>query len=510
MTEIADIDRLASGRFAAGRRGAVAAGHPVAAYAGLRILDAGGNAVDACLAAAALCWVVMPDMCGPGGDLFAVVHTPDGRVQAINGAGPAPARDFPPEDPEDRGALCLVPGALPAFVTLRETLGRLPLAEIFAPALAVAETGFVAGRRLVRQIEAIPPGRFRDELSALWGGELPGVGDIVHCPPLTAALRRFAEGAAPMAIIAEALPEWRARGVRLSADDLARYGARLEEALSLRLGAWAFHGQPPMSQAVATLSALGTAGLDVMGHPDCGFREHMLIESYKRAYEGLTELGDGGDSRALCRRMLAPAHMRRMRERIGPAATTHPPMIRNYGETTQCAAVDADGRLATVTHSLYRPFGARVLSPETGLFANDRGGSFSDGANAATAGGLPRHTLVNVVAVHADGDVFALGTPGAQAQAQTTLQVLARLVRDRDAVRDAVLAPRWSFIGGDRIAIEAAMPSAISDNLLERGHGVALRPPHDWLMGSVSLAAWRNGVCQAVADHRREALALAL
>jgi gamma-glutamyltranspeptidase len=105
---------------------------------------------------------------------------------------------------------------------------------------------------------------------------------------------------------------------------------------------------------------------------------------------------------------------------------------------------------------------------------------------------------------------FALGTPGAQAQTQTTLQVIANLIRDPSDLWGAVAAPRWSFIGADRVAVEESVPAARLAALEAMGHRLVLRPPADWLMGSVSLAAVRNGVTSAVADHRREALALAL
>lgn len=195
---------------------------------------------------------------------------------------------------------------------------------------------------------------------------------------------------------------------------------------------------------------------------------------------------------------------------IGPRAAEGPAMHRNYGETTQCAAVDAQGRVATLIHSLYRPFGARVLSPMTGLIANDRGASFSDGANAPAPSAKPRHTLVNVLAAAPDGGIYALGTPGAQAQTQTNLQVLARLFADPGAMAEAVLAPRWSFIGGHRIACEADLPEPTLDGLRRAGHAIGVRPPRDWLMGSVSLAAFRDGLCHAVADDRRMAIALAI
>ena len=501
--------RVPSGRLATGSRGAVAAGHPAASYAALRALDAGGNAVDACLAAAAVSWMAMPDMCGPGGDLFALIREPSGQVRALNGAGHAPAELPSGDGAAEREALTLVPGLPSAFNLLSLDYGRLPLADVLEPAILLAETGVPIGPRLLRQLEALPEGRFRDELSQSWL-EVPFEKDaIARWPALSRSLAGWARSGTLEAALHGSVPGWRERGARISVADIDAYECRVEEPLELKFGAWTIHTQPPLSQSVATLRALATAGLDAVHHADGVYREHMFIEAYKSAYARLKELGDGCDAGAFCREMLDPRSCKTAREEIGPLAAAGPPMIRNYGETTQCAAADADGQTVTMIQSLYRPFGARILAPTTGLIGNDRGASFTDGANAAGPGLRPRHTLSNIVASHADGMVFAMGTPGAEAQTQTNLQVLAKILRDPAQPLSAVLAPRWSFLGGENLAVEADMPDTVTRALTKRKHRLALRPARDWLMGSVSLAKFDGAACTAVADDRREALALA-
>lgn len=499
---------LPSGRIASGPRGAIAAGHPLAAVAGLRMLEAGGSAVDACLAAAFAAWVVMPDMSGPGGDLFILVRDADGRVTAVTGGGPAPLTGFPSKT-DARAPLALVPGAPAALDTLRQTHLTLPLDVLLAPAIRLAEDGFAVSAMLARKIEELPRDRFRDELSAGWGGNTPRAGGVVRWPVLADTLRRLAAAGSAREVVEDALPEWQERGALVRAEDIRGYDAPLESPLRMGIGGWSVFGQPPMSQAVATLGALGRAGIDAVRETEGAFRAHMLIEGYKRSFAHLVGFGHAGDVAGVCQRLLDPAAARAERESIGPQASEGPAMHRNYGETTQCAAVDRTGCTVSLIHSLYRPFGARVLSPRTGLIANDRGASFTMGANAPAAGERPRHTLVNLLAEAPDGTTVALGTPGAQAQTQTTLQVLAHLIGEPDALVEAVLSPRWSFIGGKRIACEADVDEATLQALARRGHEVALRPPRDWLMGSVSLVCHRDGLCHAVADDRRDALALA-
>lgn len=497
-----------SGRLATGSRGAVAAGHPAASYAALRALDGGGNAVDACLAAAAASWVSMPDMCGPGGDLFALIREPSGRVRALNGAGQAPAEPLPAKGTSEREALTLVPGLPSAFNLLSREYGRLPLADVLVPAIALAKSGVPIGPRLLRQLHALPKGRFRDELAESWRGVTFEHDAVARWPALARSLAGWAEAGTLDAALHESVPVWRERGARLSAADIEAHECAIEEPLTLDFGAWTVYGQPPLSQSVATLRALATAGLDAVFHDDGAYREHMFIEAYKMAYARLKELGAGSDIAAFRDEMLNPRSYKAAREKIGPSAAIGPPMIRNYGETTQCAATDADGLTVTLIQSLYRPFGARILAPETGLIGNDRGASFTDGVNAPGPGLRPRHTLSNIVASHAEGTVFAMGTPGAEAQTQTNLQVLAKILRDPARPLEAVLAPRWSFLGDDKVAVEAGLPDALTRELTKRGHQLALRPARDWLMGSVSLARFDGTACTAVADDRREALAL--
>jgi gamma-glutamyltranspeptidase/glutathione hydrolase len=201
--------------------------------------------------------------------------------------------------------------------------------------------------------------------------------------------------------------------------------------------------------------------------------------------------------------------MRAAREAIDHRAGEGPAMSRNYGETTQVAAVDADGTVCTLIHSLYRPFGGRVLA-RNGWISNDRGAAFGSGDNAPVPGRRPRHTLVGILMSHPEEGSYAFGTPGAQAQTQTNLQIAVSLMRDPAAPAAALAAPRWSFIGGAQIAVEARMPARELDALADRGHRIALRPPSDWLMGSVGLVGARGTRRMAVADHRREALALAI
>ncbi|MBX3551459.1 MAG: gamma-glutamyltransferase [Pseudolabrys sp.] len=471
------------------------------------MIEDGGGALDACLAAAFMTWVLMPDMCGLGGDLFALWCDGDGAA-SVTGAGPSPAQY--PGAGDNRAALALVPGAPTALTALKPHL-KLPLAHLLAPAIAVAEHGFLAHPLMMRKLATLPGGAFRDDLLASWHW---AEGKPLRWPAMAKTLKRLAAGEDPNDLVREALPAWRAAGALLTAADLDAYRATIEQPLRMDVAGWRFFGHAKMSQSVATLGALLRAGPDWLLEPANGInaaaKTHAMIEAYKAVYADLADFGHAGDADAVIARLLDPARARAGRATLGPAASEGPPMARNYGETTQVAAVDRSGRVCTLIHSLYRPFGARALCRETGLIVNDRGGSFTDGANAPAPRQRPRHTLVGIVAQAPGGLRLALGTPAAQAQTQTTLQVIASLMARPDDSLDAVLAPRWGFVGGKTIEVEADMPAAILGDLAARGHQLALRPARDWLMGSVSLASVRDGVSSATADDRRNALALAL
>jgi len=496
-----------SGHAARGLGGAAVAGHPASALAGVQALAAGGNALDACLAMAACDWAAMPDMCGPGGDLFALWRDPTGAVHAVNGAGPAPKEYVHPATDADRAGLCLIPGAPAAFEVLASQASRLGRAAALAPAIALATRGVAVTARLDRQLQALRDGALRTALADANGGRLPRTDARFVVPGLADSLLEWRKSG-PQGELARACGDWRKAGTAVGAHEACAFAPVVERPLALSFGAWTIYGQPPMSQSCATLAALGIAGADTVRENDSSHRMHVLIEAFKRAFGDLAALGDDGAQMRVAAAMLKTASMRARRESIGHRAAPGAAMSRNYGETTQVAAADADGGVCTLIHSLYRPFGGRVLA-SNGWLSNDRGASFTNGANAPAPGKRPRHTLVGLLMQHAEEGCWAFGTPGAQAQTQTNLQIAVGLMRDAARPELAVAAPRWSFIGDEQIAVEARMPLGELDALVARGHRLALRPPSDWLMGSIGLAGVRGDLKIAIADHRRDALALA-
>lgn len=501
---------LPAGRVARGVRGAVSAGHSVAALAGTRMLELGGTAIDACVAMAAASWVVMPEMCGPGGDMFALWREPSGEVIAINGASCAAAGYNAGSNIQSRAALALLPGVPAAITAILQAGCRLELARLFEPAIALAKSGFVVGEGLGRELRALAPGPFLTSLVHAHGGLRPATGEPFKLPGLADSLENWASSGDSHLSLSAAAEDWRLQGATVTPEEACALKVAPETPLVLRLGRWVIYAQPPVSQAITTLAALGIAGLDVIEQQDDALRDHMLIEAYKSASRDALKIGDSCDLPETVSAILDPATIRTSREAISSHAAAGPIAATKHGETTQCAAADAEGRVCTLIHSLSGAFGSQIVSSRTGWIANDRGASFTEGANAAAPWRRPRNTLVGILATLEDGVCVAMGTPGAQAQTQTTFQIAANLLRTPTDLWGAVAAPRWSSLEDGSVAVEAAMGRERMRALENAGHLVSPYPDFSWQMGSIGLAAFDRGTTIAVADPRREALALGL
>lgn len=169
--------------------------------------------------------------------------------------------------------------------------------------------------------------------------------------------------------------------------------------------------------------------------------------------------------------------------------------------------------MVSLLHSLYLPFGAKVMSPSTGVILNNRGLCFDmEGPNSPEPGRRPRHTLSNLMMESPEGQRIALGTPGANAQVQTILQIALGLMTAPEREWSSVLdRPRWGFWGGKHVAVEDRVPRAVMAALSERGHSLVSRQSWDPLTGAVGVAIASSGVgTTAIQDRRREGISLAI
>ncbi len=469
----------------AGRLGAVAAAHPLAVAAGQRLLGQGGNAVDALIAAQAVLAVVSPDACGLGGDGLVLLRRTGRPVLALNGAGPA-ARSASAMATTG-GAAVTAPGLVDLWTHLSAEAGRLGLATALAPAGEIAAQGLRADAALLRAREA-----HRSRLLAGGAEDWPllrvAEDDLWVQPELAALLSAigregraaFYEGAMGRAV-ARAV---RAHGGALAEEDLAQPAIQVGDALSIRLGERTLHVQPPMSQGVLLLMALGAwqAG----GFAPGAAMDHLGVELTQAAFAFRDDVARGA---ALLSEPLAVDPDRAQR-RGGPRAYLH---------TAGVATADAEGTVASSLVSVFDDFGSGVFVPEGGFTLNNRAGGFTGGTNAFAPGARPVHTLAPAL-IEGPGGTVALSTPGADGQVQTLLQVLLRWAVAGQDLAEAVAAPRWRSEDG-RLLVEAGHPAR--PDLLARGHDVADLAAGDMRFGAVTCAGLQDGVPFALPDWRR-------
>ena len=248
-----------------GHNGMVCAGHPLAAQAGVATLQRGGNAADAAVAVAAALNVVEPHMSGLGGDGFAMVYRRDGgRLEVINATGPAPlaadrAAYLPDGIPMTGARSVSVPGLVDGWLTLHQRHGRLPLAEVFAPAIDLAEGGFPVSHKLATALAGAPELRRFPSSAAVFapGGRTPRAGELLVQRDLARTFRRLAAEGRDLFYagdLAEAMVAASDRhGGLLSRQDFARYRCELAAPIHTTYRDWTVYEAPPNSSGLTLL-----------------------------------------------------------------------------------------------------------------------------------------------------------------------------------------------------------------------------------------------------------------
>lgn len=469
-----------------GRLGAVAAAHPLAVAAGQEMLVAGGTAADAAIAAQAVLCVVMPDACGLGGDMLALVHVPGNSPLAINGTGAAPSRL---ETVSDDGANSVtVPGIVDAWCELSKRAGRLRLAQTLRPAIRLARSGIRVSEKLGSALTT-----HRDRLAR--GGAHGWVlfdraaGARVEQPQLaslleligTAGKNAFYEGATSKAI-ARAV---QALGGSLAESDLASHATVISKPIETVWGDARLATQPPMAQGI--LLNMAVNALSRLGEFPSALNDHVAIELTEAAFQFRSDVAQG---EALLAQEL-PVDFSKSANRGGPRAYLH---------TAGVSAADADGKVVSSLVSVFDDFGSGVFVPELGITLNNRAGSFTTGANAAAPGKRPVHTLAPALLTIPQG-VLALATPGADGQVQTLLQVIIAIQREGIDLARAIARPRWRSESG-RLLIEQSHPAL--DSLQSLGHRVEPLRDGEVRFGAVVSAGYIDDEPIAAADWRRD------
>lgn len=515
-----------------GRNGVVASGHPLATIAGLKILQAGGTAVDAALATAVCLAVVKPEACGVGGDVFALLHlAKQGDVKALNASGPAPGRATIEYFEKSGHALVptggplsiAVPGAVDGWLELHRRFATMPLADLFADAIRLAREGFPLDLDLARSIrgsQSVDVGRsYRDSLPSLAPGELLRQAELATTLEILAEAGRdvFYGGELGKRMCA-AIQE---KGGLLCAEDLKGSFAQWLEPLSSGYRGYQLYEQPPVSQGFLLCEIMNLLDGYRSEEMDPVQWTHLMIEAKKIAFEDrISHLEDPSFGDPDVHRLISKGHADLRRKEITDTARpVNAPLPRTGSDTTYLCCADAEGNVVSLIESVFAQFGSGVVADGTGIVMNNRLCGFGlDPAkpNALRPGKKPAHTL-NSYMVFQGNDFLAVGgTPGADDQPQTNAQVLHNLLDKKMDPQSALEAARWSHrpgahpnsFGPERLLIEDGFSAQIVAGLEKRGHPVDL--VDRWSFGGAALIIRdpATKTWMAAADPRRQTYAL--
>ena len=503
---------------ARGARGAVVAPHHLATAAGLRILQAGGSAVDAAIATNAVLGVVMPSGCGIGGDAFWLIWDETARVQtALNGSGRAPAaadaaalRARGYKAIPKRGPLSItVPGAVRSWGDAHARHGRLSRDAILAPAIELARDGFPAWDGFIDAVEGTAP-QVAQEIGPEAGffsvyrphGRSWRPGERVRLPALAATLGQLADDGFD-AFYDGDVGDQQARGLAaagspITAADLRAHTSTWETPIAIDYRGVRVTTHPPNSSGIVALELLGILGR-LEAPPAAAFGPdgvtdprwiHLGLEAAKLAMADRDAyLTDPAFRDIPVAHLLDHAYHAELAGRIDPGRAAAPPAATNPigGGTIYLAVVDGDGNAVSLIESNYLGFGSGVVDPDTGIHYQDRGSYFSlDPAhpNVLEPGKRTLHTLLPGMLFRdgADGRPspwIVAGSMGGDAQPQIHAQFVSSVVDGGLDVRTAVAGPRWFVEPADHFApptdvhLEPRHAAGVREALQDLGHDLA-------------------------------------
>ena len=479
------------------RRGMVSANNPLAAQAGLNVLQRGGTAADAAVAACSVLCVTDPASTGIGGDCFVLYYDAKTKqVTALNGSGHSPAaltqsmfdghKEIPPRSP----LAVTVPGAVRAWENLLAKHGRMTLGDVLQDAIYHAREGYPVapgfGEAWGRSEKFLQNSPHADVY--LINGRSPRVGEIMRLPDLAKTLQGIAEGGSDAFYtgpVADSIVRTLERlGGVMAHDDLKQHASSWETPISTLYRGVTVYECPPNGQGLAALIAMNIANDFVMDEPwDSPARIHMMVEAMRLAFADARQyIADPSIVSVPVDQLLSPDYARERSRFISSDRAMEPP---SYGlplkgsDTIYLCAVDGDGNACSFINSLYMGFGTGIVAEGTGVFLQNRGACFDLGdghPNCAAGGKRPYHTIIPAMSVDQNGDLYAaFGVMGGFMQPQGHFQVMSAMLDDNLNPQEALNRPRWCLEegrGDSVLALEEGIPLKTMAALAEMGHTV--------------------------------------
>ncbi|HEY2459498.1 MAG TPA: gamma-glutamyltransferase [Candidatus Acidoferrum sp.] len=532
-------DRSQARSMVMSRNGIVATESPLASQAGARILERGGNAVDAAIAANAMMGVVAPMMNGIGGDLFVIVYDAKAnKLYGLNASGWAP-KDLSIEllrkqglrDMPQKGVNAItVPGVVDGWQKLAEKFGRKKLAEDLAAAIRTAQDGFpvpeLTAAVWAQEVDLLR----RDEAATatyLMSDHAPHAGEIFRNADLAWSLQQIAQHGRDAfykgEISKKILDAMKRHNGTMSAQDLAEYSAEWVEPISTTYRDWTVYEMPPNGQGLAALEMLNIMETFPLGQKDytAGSANalHAMIEAKKLAYTDLAKyIGDPRKQKLPVATLLSKEWAAQRAKLIDPEhanCATVAGDIPIGNDTTYLSVVDRDGNMVSLIQSNYSSFGSGIVAAGTGFVLHNRGGLFSldpNSPNALAGRKRPLHTIIPGFAQKGDTRM-AFGIMGGWNQSQAHAQFMANIADFKMNIQAAIEAPRFSkytFTGCD-LFMENRFSQAVRNDLTARGHKIELKGVYSSVVGGgqAVMRDFSTGVNYGASDPRKDGQAVA-
>ena len=529
-----------------GQIGAVSAGHPLAAQAGLRVLQDGGNATDAIIAMAGVLAVVRPHMNGIGGDAFGIFYNGEtGEVTALNASGRSGALatpEFFAVAELDRipsiGPLSVsVPGAVAGWIDAHDRYGSMNFAELLSTGIDYARNGFAVSSRLAQDFEE--QGQNLNDAGRdlyLPNSNPPKVGSLLRNPQLANSLEIVAdqgkEGFYNGSIAQKLSAFITEQGGYLRQGDFASHTSTWVTPLRGDYLNHEFVVMPPNTQGVTQLALFEMAkshDLASMTQNSADYL-HTLVELKKLAFADRDRwVADPNSTNVPVDQLLDSDYLKNRAQLInmsvaaesaepgfGDEILSEPNGNRSdAGDTVFITAVDQWGNAVSWIQSNFAGFGSGLLDEATGILLHNRGALFTletGHPNQVAPDKRPYHTLSPTMALYPSGEfAFTLGTPGGDSQTQTILQITHNMLVFGMTPQQAIEAPRFRSLSGLRLAIEDRVSEEALLDLRQRGHLLNLVEGWTATFGGAHMIHHdpETGVLTAAADPRREAYAIA-
>jgi gamma-glutamyltranspeptidase / glutathione hydrolase len=507
--------------------GVVATSVPLASQIGLSILERGGNAIDAAVAVASALTVLEPTSNGIGGDAFALIWH-QGKLYGMNASGPAPQgcslqalqAAGHTEMPRYGYAPVTVPGAVKGWAALNERFGKFSLIDCLQPAIDAAKHGFPVSPTVAHywsRAHAIYSKVLHGPLFQPWfdtftkSGRTPHAGEMMTLKDHARTLELIAlsgSDAFYKGVLGEAIDRHsQAHGGFLRLADLMAYEVKWVTPIATEYNGHQIYEIPPNGQGIVALEALGILERLENDNQSKEHRIHQQIEAIKLAFaDAFAYVADPQSMPFSPTKLLADSYLHAQAKRIDEHASLPQPGSPNDHGTVYFAVADNRGTMVSYIQSNYMGFGSGIVVPNTGIALHNRGHNFSlqpNHPNVVAPGKRPYHTIIPGFLFQGDIPLGPFGVMGGFMQPQGHVQVLHALIDEKMNPQAALDQPRWQWLKGKQVVVEAHYNKEIVNQLRHRGHDITIEPDAgSFGRGQIILRNPETGVYQAGTESR--------